>query len=231
MECIAIIPARGGSKRIPAKNIQSFNGRPMITWSIEAARESGLFKRIIVSTDDSEIARIALAAGAEVPFVRDASLADDYTGVTEVVRDVLNRLWCNESLPEYTCLIYATAPFLRGQDLVKGLTSLNEAGAKFAISVSSFVAPIDRALVIEGDHIRMRISENRSVRSQDLEQCYHDAGQFCWGHSINWLRGPSVFEALTAPVILPRTRVQDIDTPEDWAYAELLARVIDQLAT
>lgn len=228
MSCIAVIPARGGSKRIPGKNIRVFNGRPMICWSISAAIESNLFERVIVSTDDPQIAEVAIEAGAEVPFMRDANLADDHTGVVEVLKDVLERLGSTIPLPTHTCLIYATAPFLECRDLRKGLQLMEESSAQFAISVAQFSAPIDRALVIEKSHVKMRKGENVKTRSQDLPEAYHDAGQFCWGLSKNWLEGPGVFEAMTAPVILPRARVQDIDTQDDWEFAELLSRVLSQ---
>ena len=228
MSCIAVIPARGGSKRVPGKNIRIFNGQPMICWSIAAALESNLFKRVIVSTDNPRIAEVAIGAGAEVPFIRDKRLADDHTGVVEVIRDVLQRLGSVIDLPTHTCLIYATAPFLRCRDLKNGLRLIQERSAQFALSVAKFPAPIDRALVIKQNHIKMRSSENIKMRSQDLPEAYHDAGQFCWGLSKNWLQGPDIFDAVTAPVVLPRTRVQDIDTPEDWEYAELLMRVLAQ---
>lgn len=227
MKAVAIIPARGGSKRIPRKNIKLFHGRPMIAWSIAAAREAGMFDRIIVSTDDAEIAQIARAEGAEAPFLRDAALADDHAGVTEVVQDAIARLAAERAMPDLTCLIYATAPFLRATDLRTGHAHLIETGSSFAISVTSFPAPIQRALVIEQGHVRMLNDDNLLVRSQDLVETYHDAGQFCWGLTQEWCAatGPRVFSAATAPVVLPRHRVQDIDTPEDWARAEILARI------
>lgn len=227
MKAIAIIPARGGSKRIPRKNIKPFHGRPMIEWSIAAARASDLFDRIVVSTDDAEIAQVARDAGAEVPFLRDAALAVDHAGVTEVVQDIIARLEAEGDQPELICLIYATAPFLRAADLCAGHDQLNETGAAFAISVASFAAPIQRALVIEQGNVRMMNDKNLLVRSQDLVEAYHDAGQFCWGLTEKWKAGPQVFRAPTAPVVLPRHRVQDIDTPEDWAQAEIVARVLE----
>ncbi|AGI66650.1 putative acylneuraminate cytidylyltransferase [Octadecabacter antarcticus 307] len=230
MKAVAVIPARGGSKRIPRKNIKSFHGRPMIAWSIAAARASDLFDRIIVSTDDAEIAEIARAAGAEAPFLRDAALADDQIGVTEVVQDAIARLGAEGAVPDLTCLIYATAPFLRATDLRAGHARLIETGSLFAVSVTSFPAPIQRALVIEQGHVRMMNEENLLVRSQDLVEAYHDAGQFCWGLTEGWRAGPRVFRAPTAPVMLPRYRVQDIDTPEDWERAEIVARVLEEEA-
>lgn len=229
MSRVAIIPARGGSKRIPKKNIRAFRGQPMIAWPIHAAQGCGLFDRIVVSTDDVEIAQVAEAAGAEVPFLRAAALADDHTGVTAVVRDALDRLQASNALPEYACLIYATAPLLRATDLALGFEKLKETGADFAVSIASFSAPIDRALILEEGQVRMRLEANRLVRSQDLPEAYHDAGQFCWGRTESWLAGCGIFQAPTAPVILPRIRVQDIDTQEDWAQAEILSRLLDEI--
>lgn len=229
MNRIAIIPARGGSKRIPRKNIRAFLGRPVLAWSIAAARDSGLFERIIVSTDDPEIAEVAAAEGAEAPFLREAGLADDYAGVTEVLLDTLRRLWPDSNVPEFTCLIYATAPLLRAMDLVAGFNLLRDTGADYSISIASFPAPIDRALQLEDGKVYMRLEANRLVRSQDLPEAYHDAGQFCWGRSNSWLSGKGVFQSPTAPVILPRIRVQDIDTVEDWDRAQVLARVLAEM--
>ncbi len=229
MRCVAIIPARGGSKRIPRKNIRAFNGRPMICWPIQVALQSGLFESVIVSTDDEQIADVAIKAGADVPFLRNAALSDDNTGVVPVLRDVLRRHWSDSSRPDLACLIYATAPFLTSGDLKRGLRSLEETSASFAISICQFRAPIDRALIIERDLVQMRCPDNFGMRSQDFPESYHDAGQFCWGRSDNWLDGPGVFDASTAPILLPRSRVQDIDNLEDWEYAELMARVIDRM--
>ena len=229
MSAVAVIPARGGSKRIPRKNIRIFRGRPMIAWPIESAQKSGLFDRIIVSTDDPEIAEIALREGAEVPFLRDEKLADDHAGVTEVVQDALRRMAIKGEKPDLTCLVYATAPMLRAGDLAAGLEILIRTGADFALAVSSFASRIDRALAIEDGKLKMRQSANRLVRSQDLPEAYHDAGQFCWGKSASWLSDRPVFEAPTVPVILPRIRVQDIDTIEDRGRAEVLARVLEEL--
>lgn len=228
MRAVAIIPARGGSKRIPRKNIRPFHGRPMIAWPIAAAAASGLFDRVIVSTDDAEIADVARAEGAEVPFLRDPSLADDRTGVTPVVQDTLRRLEAIGERPALACLVYATAPFLRAEDLARGLNALEETGADYANSVTSFPAPVQRAMVIEDGRLRMIDPANRLVRSQDLPEAYHDAGQFCWGRREAWLSDRAVFDAPTAAVLLPRFRVQDVDTPEDWTRAEVMARVLDE---
>lgn len=221
---VAIIPARGGSKRIPGKNIRPFLGHPMISWPIAVARASGLFDRVLVSTDDAAIAAAAREAGAEVPFLRDAALADDHATVTAVVQDAVRRL--NLTDDAMACLIYATAALIRPADLRAGLDALEATGADYALSVASFPAPVDRALVIAGGHLSMLNPANLFTRSQDLPEAYHDAGQFCWGRAGAWLSERRAMSAPTAPVILPRARVQDIDTPEDWDHAEALARAM-----
>ena len=226
MTRIALIPARGGSKRIPGKNIRPFLGRPMIAWPIAAAVESGLFDRVIVTTDDPAIADVAKAHGAEVPFLRDAALADDHAGLTEVVQDAIRRLALAPR--DLVALIYATAPFLRATDLRDGFDRLAESKADYAISVTSFPAPVERALVMDGATIRMLRQENLFVRSQDLVEAYHDAGQFEIGSADAWLSGRSALRDPTVAVVLPRHRVQDIDTPEDWDRAELIGRMLQE---
>ncbi len=224
MSTIAVIPARGGSKRIPGKNIRPFQGRPMIAWSIGEARASGLFDRIVVSTDDPAIAAVARAEGAEVPFLRSPELADDQAGVTEVVQDAIRRLADAGEQIDLVCLIYATAPLLRAEDLRAGHDLLRTGAADYVLSVTSFPAPVERALVIDGGHLIMMNQANLFVRSQDLREAYHDAGQFCWGTAQAWLSERRAMRVSTLPVILPRHRVQDIDTPEDWERAEAMAR-------
>jgi pseudaminic acid cytidylyltransferase len=220
---IAIIPARGGSKRIPRKNVRDFCGRPMIEWSIVRARESGCFSRIVVSTDDEEIAAVAVAAGAEVPFLRPADLADDYTGTVPVVRHAIETLILEGCAPAFVCCIYATAPFLRVDELRKGLDFLRSPGAVFAYSVTTYAFPIERALRIRDDGLlEMMNPGNAAMRSQDLEERFHDAGQFYWGRTSAWMSGLPVLSSPAVPVVLPRYRVQDIDTPDDWVRAELM---------
>lgn len=225
MSRVALIPARGGSQRIPRKNIRPFLGRPMLAWPIGAARASGLFDRIVVSTDDDEIAAIARAAGAEVPFRRDPALADAHTGITEVIRDAIGQLGAAGGAPAQLCLIYATAPLVQADDLAAGLAALKT--AEFAISVAPFTAPVQRALRIDDGRVRMMDPGQLLTRSQDLVPAFHDAGQFCWGHAAAWLGAGRVFEAPTAAIEIPPHRVQDIDTPEDWTRAELIARALD----
>ncbi len=221
MSAVAIIPARGGSQRIPRKNIKLFNGEPMIAYSIRAALASGVFDQVVVSTDDEEIADVARAHGAEVPFMRPAELADAFTGTAAVIQHALGALSCSF---DYACCIYATAPLLQARYLRQGLEALEAAAEKsFAFSVCSFGFPVQRALLIDSDgSLSAMHPEFRSVRSQDLPVAYQDAGQFYWGRCEAWRRGDTVFSELSLPVILPRHLVQDIDSPEDWLRAEYL---------
>ncbi|MDO3377980.1 pseudaminic acid cytidylyltransferase [Geoalkalibacter halelectricus] len=225
---IAVIPARGGSKRIPRKNIKPFGGKPMIAWSIEAARDSGCFERIIVSTDDQEIASVSVACGAEVPFLRPANLADDQTGTAAVVRHALQWLQGQGQQVAYVCCLYATAPFVAPDDLRKGLVALQNAPDKhYAFSVTSFAFPIQRAIRMHPQGgVEPFQPECIPLRSQDLEEAYHDAGQFYWGRPEAFLSGISVFARHSIPIVLPRHRVQDIDTPEDWVRAEYLHKAM-----
>ncbi len=220
---LAIIPARGGSQRIPRKNIKAFGGQPMIAWSIRAALQSGCFDQVIVSTDDDEIAQVARQCGASVPFMRPATLADHFTGTTPVVAHAVG--WANEQIAPVTqaCCIYATAPFITPHDLQRGLDTLASTGCDYAFSVTRYAFPIQRALRITPDHrVGMLQPEHLTTRSQDLEEAWHDAGQFYWGKASAWLSALPVFTSDAAPVPLPRHRVQDIDTPEDWQRAELM---------
>ena len=224
---VAIIPARGGSKRIPRKNIKSFCGRPIIGYSIQAALDSGLFDRIIVSTDDEEIAEVSRAQGAETPFLRPKKLADDFTGTNAVVRHAIR--WLLEQGEEITfaCCIYATAPFVQPLYLKTGYQLLQSSGKSFAFSVTSFPFPIQRAVRFLSDgSIDAMFPDNVNVRSQDLEEAYHDAGQFYWGKVQAFMNDEIVFSPVSMPVILPRHLVQDIDTPEDWKRAELMYKAI-----
>lgn len=220
---LAIIPARGGSKRIPRKNIKPFCGKPMIAWSIEAAMQSACFERVIVSTDDSEIAEVARQYGAEVPFMRPAELSDDHAGTIPVIRHAIE--WCNQQgySVEQACCLYATAPFVIADDLRRGLEILQDKRCNYAFSVTSYAFPIQRAIHIDRDgRVEMFSPEHFNTRSQDLKEAFHDAGQFYWGNAQAWLTGQVIFGQNSVPVILPRYRVQDIDTMEDWVRAEWL---------
>lgn len=226
---LCVIPARGGSKRIPRKNIKPFGCLPMIAWSIRAATESGCFDRIIVSTDDPEIAEVAQEHGAEVPFMRPEDLSDDHTGTVPVIAHAI--AWHNQHDQPATevCCIYATAPFVQSSDLQRGLKILQSTGAAYAFSVTSYAFPIQRAIRITPDRrVEMFQPEHFNTRSQDLEEAWHDAGQFYWGQAQAWLAQKPLFSAHSAPVPLPRHRVQDIDTPEDWERAELMFKVLQQ---
>lgn len=223
MKKVAIIPARGGSKRIPKKNIKIFAGLPIIAYSINTAKDSNLFDRIILSTDSEEIAEIGKSYGAEVPFMRPSELSDDFTGTAEVLIHSLK--WLNEHdiFYNYFCCIYATAPFLTKEYLVKGFDILSQNNATTAFSITSFSYPIFRALKIEeNNRVKLYWPKYRNSRSNDLPNAYHDAGQFYWGDTEKFLKEPALYSADSIPIILPRYLVHDIDTPEDWEAAEKL---------
>jgi len=230
MSNIAVIPARGGSKRIPLKNIRLFAGRPIISYSIEAAKKSDLFDRIIVSTDDNEIAAVAKNFGAEVPFIRPKDLADDFTGTNAVVRNAIQWLENADGSTLYVCCIYATAPFIQVKYLRQGLEQLVESGKSFAFSVTSFPFPVQRAIRIRDDNtVEPLWPEFISCRSQDLEETFHDAGQFYWGKAEAFLNNEVLFSPVSVPVVLPRHLVQEIDTEEDWKRAELMFKALKMM--
>lgn len=230
-KAVAIIPARGGSKRIPRKNIKDFHGKPLIAYSIEVARASKLFDKIIVTTDDEEIAEIAKAYGADVPFLRPKELSDDFTGTQDVVNHTLDYLKQNGEMFDYACTIYATAPLLQEKYLIEGLEKLKSSDAIHAFSVTSMPSPIQRAFKItNNERCEMFTPEHYMSRSQDLEEAYQDAGQFYWTNreleksSTNKV----MFSDISIPVILPRHLVQDIDTLEDWNRIEKLYEVLNK---
>jgi len=223
---VAVIPARGGSKRIPRKNIKGFLGKPMIAWSIDAAINSRCFDKVVVSTDDQEIAKVAVEYGATVPFMRPEPLADDKTGTVPVVQHAIKELKAQGICTTKVCCIYATAPFITPEDIRRGLTTLEESGSDFSFSVTSFPYPVQRGFVIKNGRVYMLDPTTFNMRSQDLEEVYHDAGQFYWGAADAWLNVELIFAPHSSSVILPRYRVQDIDTDEDWLHAEKLMKVI-----
>jgi pseudaminic acid cytidylyltransferase len=224
---IAIIPARGGSKRIPRKNIKDFCGQPMIAWSIQAAIKSNCFEKIIVSTDDEEIAEVARTYGAETPFVRPPELSNDHAGTIPVIAHTIEWINASGSNVDTACCIYATAPFVLATDLQHGLELLKSSKADYAFSVTSFPFPIQRAIRITSENrVQMFQSNNFNTRSQDLEEAWHDAGQFYWGKAEAWLSHKQVFGETAVPVKLPRYRVQDIDTSEDWQRAEYMFEIL-----
>lgn len=220
---LAVIPARGESKRIPRKNLKAFCGKPIIAWSIEAAKASACFDRIVVSTDDREIAEIAVEYGAEAPFLRPAELCDDHTPTAPVIAHAIHWHQDHGLEPEYVCCIYATAPFVRAADLSAGLSLLTKSDSNFAFAVTRYGFPIQRAVRLNASgRIEMFHPEHANTRSQDLPEAFHDAGQFYWGRAEAWLKGRSLLSEQAVPVLLPRYRVQDIDTPEDWIQAETM---------
>ncbi len=226
---VAIIPARGGSKRIPRKNIKDFHGMPLIAYSIKVALKSKLFDKVIVSTDDEEIATIAREYGASVPFIRPIELSDDFTGTGAVVNHALEYLKSVGEIYDFVCTIYATAPFLDEKYLIEGFEKLRNSNARNAFSCTSMPFPIQRTFKITKDErCEMFWPENFSKRSQDLEEAFQDAGQFYWTN-LNIKSNEIIFAKDSIPIILPRFLVQDIDTLEDWQRAEIMYEVIQKV--
>ena len=227
---IAVIPARGGSKRIPRKNIKDFCGKPMIAWSIEAAKTSGLFDHIIVSTDDAEIAEVAKQWGAEVPFMRPDELSNDYAGTTEVIAHATQWALDQGFDVDAVCCIYATAPFIQVEDLKRGWDALKSGDWAYAFTVTDFASSIFRSFKQNSEGgLEMFFPEYFSTRSQDLPTALHDAGQFYWGRPSAWIGNKRIFDRHSVPVIIPRWRVQDIDTQDDWKRAELIFNQLKEL--
>ncbi|MCL7945964.1 pseudaminic acid cytidylyltransferase [Marinobacter sp. ATCH36] len=226
---VAVIPARGGSKRIPRKNIREFCGKPMIAWSVEAALQSGCFDRVVVSTDSREIAGIADQYGAEVPFIRPSNLSGDLTGTLPVMAHAVNALIdLEQDAKAMVCCIYATAPFVRSIDIARGYEMLVNSDGDFAFSVTTYPYPIQRSLrMTPGGRVEMFWPEYFQTRSQDLEEAWHDAGQFYWGRAEAWAQQRPIFSPQSLPVLLQRYRVQDIDSEEDWVRAEYMFRALN----
>ncbi|SDY42341.1 N-acylneuraminate cytidylyltransferase [Jannaschia faecimaris] len=217
---VLILPARGGSKRIPRKNVRPFAGRPAIGWPIAAAQDSNLFDRIVVTTDDAEIAKVARACGAEVPFLRADDLSDDHAGTTEVIRDAVTRLGLPVTTP--VCCLYPTAFFVTGDDLKAGFAALGR-GATWALSLGKYRTPIQRAYRQDGTRVAAFDAAQMPKRSQDLEEAFFDAGQFYWARAATWTDPEARIWDGAAAVVLPDDRCIDVDTPDDWARAERLA--------
>lgn len=221
---IAIIPARGGSKRIPKKNVKLFCGKPMIVWSIEAALKSKIFDRIIVTTDDDEIAKISQENGAEIPFVRPKNLSNDHVNLSEVVLHATKWL-CKEHDNNISaiCVIHATAPFISELNLKASYEIFQKNECEIVFSATSYPFPIQRAFKINKDKsVEMFQPKNLMIRSQDLEPAYHDAGQFYWMTCDAIINSIPTFSNQSRAFLLPRYEVQDIDTKEDWNEAELI---------
>lgn len=224
---VAIIPARGGSKRIPKKNIKPFNGRPMISYPIRAAMEAGIFEKIIVSTDSPEIKEVALMNGAEVPFLRPRELSDDYTPTAPVIAHAITALEEMGLVIDFVCCIYATAVFIKPEYLKEGFEIMKQTGASSVFSVTTFDFPIFRALKInEHGNLEMIWPEYELTRSNDLPEAYHDAGQFYWLRKKEFMREKRIYTKDARPVIIPRKFVEDIDTLEDWESAEIKFRIM-----
>lgn len=227
---VAIIPARGGSKRIPRKNIKPFAGKPMIGYAIEAALASGQFDRVVVTTDDDEIATIAVAHGAQVPFLRPPDLADDHTPTVPVIQHAIQACNALGWGVTHACCIYPGVPFIRASDLAAALELLEVlGGGGYSFPVTSFPSPIQRALKRgEDGKIQPFNPQYVNTRTQDLEPAYHDAGQFYWGRAEAWLAGLNI-HANGRAIVLPEWRAVDIDTPADWQRAEALYRVASEM--
>jgi len=224
---IAIIPARGGSKRIPGKNIKLFAGKPIIAYSIEAAKASGVFDRIIVSTDSDEIAQVASAYGAEIPFLRPQELSDDHTPTAPVIAHAIQWVKDRGDSPEFACCIYATAPFVTPGFIKEGYGTIVRYNVASVFSVTTFSFPIFRSLrITDQGTLAMFWPEHELTRSQDLPEAYHDAGQFYWLKVDAFLASGKMYTSDAMPVILPRYLVQDIDTPEDWVTAEKMFQAL-----
>jgi len=224
MKTLAIIPARGGSKRIPRKNIKDFLGKPIIAYSIEAALKSNLFDEVMVSTDDEGIASIAKQYGAKIPFMRSEKNADDFTGTGDVVFEVLNKY--SEIGKDFTtaCCIYATAPFVNENKLIEGFKLLTDSEFDAVFPLAKYNSPIWRSYYLnENRSVKMNFPENEAKRSQDLPDAYYDAGQFYWFKTaaIHLLENKNSFGINKASIVLDDMEVQDIDNIEDWQIAEM----------
>jgi pseudaminic acid cytidylyltransferase len=220
---IAIIPARGGSKRIPRKNIKLFHGVPVIAYAIKTARDCGLFDDVYVSTDDKEIAEIASSFGATIPWVRPKALSDDFATTVSVMQDAVKKLSTSVNNLQHVCCIYPTTPLLRPKFLSQGFKILKDEGWDYVISGSAARTPPERFLSIgKRNEIMIRFPEHETTRTQDFPPTYYDAGQFYWGKKTSWESALPIFTSKSTILELPREFAVDIDTLEDWNYAENL---------
>jgi pseudaminic acid cytidylyltransferase len=227
---LAVIPARGGSKRVPRKNVRPFLGVPMLARTIALLRETGAFERIIVSTDDDEIAGIALEAGAEVPFRRPAEIANDRATTAPVIEHAVRTLEAQGYRAEYVCCVYPAAVLATSADIRAAYETLRQSPElDYVFTATSFPYPIQRALRGAPDaSCTMFWPEHINTLSQDLEPAFHDAGQFYWGRRLAWLERRPWYSNDSRMLVLPSYRVQDIDTPEDWERAELIYQLLDR---
>ncbi len=224
---MCVIPARGGSKRIPRKNIREFLGKPIIAYSIEAALESNCFEEVLVSTDDKEIADLSIKYGAQVPFLRPQKLSDDLSNTLSVVKHAIEQRDTNNNL-ESVCCLYATAPFIDAKTINQSYEKFISSNASFCLGITNFSFPIQRAVRISNNNrIEIINEDNSNKSSQDFEETFHDAGQFCWGKASAFRKEISVYSGLTIPYILKNNLVRDIDTIEDWIQAEAMYRLLN----
>ncbi|OUU49971.1 MAG: pseudaminic acid cytidylyltransferase [Candidatus Puniceispirillum sp. TMED52] len=223
MKPVAIIPARGGSKRIPKKNIRHFNGTPLLGRAVTVGLDSGLFESVVVSTDDPKIAEIATFYGADVPCLRPADLSGDFVGTVAVVADMVGALECSGD--QAVCCLYATTPLLNPHDLVMSYEKFRASSSDYCIAATSFDFPVQRAFEVISGKCCLANPEFEFTRSQDLTELFHDAGAFYWAKSSVWMTKKSMYAQNSIPYLLPRHRVQDIDTEEDWIRAELMFEV------
>lgn len=228
-KCLAIIPARGGSKRIPHKNIKLFVDQPIIKYSIDAALNSKLFDEVMVSTENKEIAQVALSCGAHVPFYRSEKTSDDYAPLADVIEEVILEFKKRGQEFEFCCCILATAPLIKASSLVECFKILHKSDADSVVPVTRFGYPIQRALKIEDEKLKMFWPENYSVRSQDLVPAYHDCGMFYWMRIDKFLQHKKIFTDNTVAFHIPESEVQDIDTIEDWKIAEFKYKMIHSI--
>lgn len=230
MKALAVITARGGSKRIPRKNIKAFCGQPIITYSIKAALESGVFEEVMVSTDDAEIAEIAKVAGAQVPFMRSSDTANDFATTADVIAEVLESYkQCGKEF-DAVCCIYPTAPFVSAEKLKNAMQLLDEKDADSVLPVVRFSFPPQRSVIMEEGFMKFKWPEHALTRSQDLEPFYHDAGQFYCLRTAAFMEQKKMVMEKTVPIEMPELEVQDIDTEEDWRIAEVKYKVMQEKA-
>jgi len=223
---IAIIPARGGSKRIPKKNIKSFVGKPMISYAIDRAIESGIFSKVFVSTDNKEIAKVAIESGAEVPFFRQEDISDDFTPTVPVVADAVNRLQQLGHVFDDVCCIYPCVPFILTEDLVNSFELFIKNQADYCFPITEFPSATQRALKFSTESLIEPVDKQYELtRTQDLEKTFYDAGQFYWGKANTWLENKTI-HSNSCGYILPGWRVMDIDTEDDWKRAEIMNEIL-----
>ena len=229
MKNLAIIPARGGSKRIPRKNVKDFLGKPIISYSIEAAIKSGIFDEVMVSTDDQEIAQIAIKYGAKIPFMRSEKKSNDYTGLADVCIEVVNAyLDCGKEF-DFICCLLPTAPLVNIEKLVYAENLLAEKPYNCVFTVTEYSYPVQRSLEIDNGFVKMKWPENYTKRSQDFDKSYHDAGQFYFIKTKSILTEKKLFVEKSGAIVLGEIEMQDIDTEVDWQLAEIKYKFINKL--